>query len=102
MVVATLDTFGKGAFGQVLNIVGDGECCCRLRRMGLREGVKVEVISNGDHDPVMIRFDGCCLAIRRCMLRGVVARQIADSAAEPQTQHPAEAPPHQPIATDAG
>jgi Fe2+ transport system protein FeoA len=74
MPVNTLDTFGEGATGQILSISDpeDGTCCC-LRRMGLREGLTVEVI-NGN-DPVLIRFEGCCLALRRCLLRNIVCEQ---------------------------
>ncbi len=78
MVVATLDTFAKGVCGRVLSIAEDGESCCRLRRMGLREGVNVEIMSDQGHDPVMIRFEGCCLAVRRSMLRSVVVQQCAN------------------------
>jgi len=69
MVVATLDMLDTGSRGEVLSICGCRESACRLRRMGLREGVVVEVMSS--HDPVMLRFEGCRLAVGREMLRGV-------------------------------
>jgi Fe2+ transport system protein FeoA len=82
-MVSTLDRLVRGARGRILSIAEDGECCCRLRRMGLREGVEVEVVSDETRDPVMIRFEGCCLALRRCMLRGV----ITQSSAQPATRN---------------
>ncbi len=69
-MVSTLDAMQRGSRGTVVSLCDDSDCGCCLRRYGLREGVTVEVVSNSD--PVMIRFDGCCLALRRCLLKGVV------------------------------
>jgi Fe2+ transport system protein FeoA len=37
-----------------------------LRRIGFHEGVEVEVLSG--RDPVMVRCQNGCVALRRCML----------------------------------
>ena len=71
-MVETLDNLRQGHRGTVVSLSDDQGCGCCLRRYGLREGITVEVVSNSD--PVMIRFDGCCLALRRCMLKGVRCR----------------------------
>lgn len=75
-MVATLDQFKRGMKGRILHIADmppcdEPECRCCLRRLGLREGLTVEVVN--DYDPVMIRFDGCCLALRRHLLRTITA-----------------------------
>jgi hypothetical protein len=44
--------------------------------MGLREGVTVEVVN--DYDPVIIRFEGCCLALQRHLLAGIMASPCGD------------------------
>lgn len=66
MLVKTLDKLDRGSKGEILSITDTCERSHCLRRMGLREGVVVEVVSN--HDPVMLRFDGCCIAVGREML----------------------------------
>lgn len=70
MLVKTLDQLDRGSRGEVLAICDDaGGCSRRLRRMGLREGMVVEVMS--DHNPVMLRFEGCNLAVCRSLLHCV-------------------------------
>jgi len=70
MLVKTLDKLDRGNRGEVLAICDEpAGCSRRLRRMGLREGVVVEVMNSAS--PVMLRFDGCKVAICRSMLRGV-------------------------------
>ena len=55
-----------------------------LRRIGFHEGAEVEVLSG--RDPVMVRCQNSCIALRRCMLGCVqvcalqVARQRAENA----------------------
>jgi Fe2+ transport system protein FeoA len=73
-MVRTLDNLTRGIRGQVLGIEDEPDCANCLRRMGLREGVEVEVLAG--HDPVMLRVDGCCMAFRRGMLRGVTVCRI--------------------------
>ncbi|MBI1368601.1 MAG: hypothetical protein GC162_08085 [Planctomycetes bacterium] len=65
----SLQTAKRGTRGQILCMASEPQCARDLRRMGLREGTIVEVMTN--HDPVMIRFDGCCLALSRSALAGV-------------------------------
>ncbi len=70
MLVKTLDTLDRGSRGEILAIADDSAGSSRrLRRMGIREGVVIEVMS--DHTPVMLRFDSCTVAVCRSMLRGV-------------------------------
>lgn len=69
-MVGSLDTLASGARAQVVCFHGDHSCTQSLRRIGFREGVEVEVLSS--HDPVMVRIDGCCIALRRDLLRGVM------------------------------
>jgi Fe2+ transport system protein FeoA len=42
------------------------EWASHLRRIGFHEGVEVEVLSG--RDPVMVRCQNGCVALRRCML----------------------------------
>ena len=70
-MVHTLDTLRRGTQARIISIDADPDSVRSLRRMGLREGLTVEVMSH--HDPMMIRFDGCCLALRRGMLEAVTA-----------------------------
>lgn len=51
---------------QVVSLDDDSEWASHLRRVGFREGVEVEVLSG--RDPVMVRCDNGCIALRRCML----------------------------------
>lgn len=59
------------------------EWASHLRRIGFHEGAEVEVLSG--RDPVMVRCQNSCIALRRCMLGCVqvcalqVARQRAES-----------------------
>lgn len=69
MRVATLDTLHSGSRGEIVAINDNGGDSSRLRRVGLREGIVVEVMSS--HDPVMLRFDGCCVAVGRDMLSDI-------------------------------
>jgi Fe2+ transport system protein FeoA len=71
MLVKSLDKLDRGSSGEVLSICDDPQGCSRrLRRMGLREGVIVEVMNSDS--PAMLRFDGCKVAVCRSMLRGVM------------------------------
>jgi Fe2+ transport system protein FeoA len=42
------------------------EWASHLRRVGFHEGAEVEVLSG--RDPVMVRCQNSCIALRRCML----------------------------------
>ncbi|MCL4211115.1 MAG: ferrous iron transport protein A [Phycisphaeraceae bacterium] len=69
MQVSTLDTLSRGARGEILAVGDRSGSAGRLRCMGLREGVVVEVMA--DCDPTMLRVEGCCLAVGRELLRDV-------------------------------
>jgi len=74
-MVTTLDAIEHGRRCEILSIAGEPDCERCLRRVGLREGATVEVLSG--QDPIMVRCEGCCVALRRCMLRGVAVWSCA-------------------------
>ena len=51
---------------RVVSLDDTSEWAKHLRRVGFREGVEVEVLSG--RDPVMVRCQNSCVALRRCML----------------------------------
>ena len=51
---------------RVVSLDDSSEWASHLRRVGFREGVEVEVLSG--RDPVMVRCENGCIALRRCML----------------------------------
>lgn len=66
-----LDTYSlehspHGVSGRVVALDDSSEWAPQLRRMGFHEGVEVEVLSG--RDPVMVRCQNGCVALRRCML----------------------------------
>jgi Fe2+ transport system protein FeoA len=51
---------------RVVSLDDNSEWASHMRRVGFREGAEVEVLSG--RDPVMVRCDNGCIALRRCML----------------------------------
>ena len=51
---------------RVVSLDDSSEWAPQLRRLGFHEGVEVEVLSG--RDPVMVRCQNSCIALRRCML----------------------------------
>jgi len=51
---------------RVVSLDDTSEWAPHLRRIGFHEGVEVEVLSG--RDPVMVRCQNGCVALRRCML----------------------------------
>lgn len=51
---------------RVVGLDDASEWAPHLRRIGFHEGVEVEVLSG--RDPVMVRCQNGCVALRRCML----------------------------------
>ena len=51
---------------RVVALDDTSEWAVHLRRIGFHEGVEVEVLSG--RDPVMVRCQNYCVALRRCML----------------------------------
>lgn len=51
---------------RVVSLDDNCEWATHLRRVGFHEGAEVEVLSG--RDPVMVRCDNGCIALRRCML----------------------------------
>lgn len=62
---------------RVVSLDDSSEWAPHLRRIGFHEGVEVEVLSG--RDPVMVRCQNGCIALRRCMLGcvQVCALQVA-------------------------
>jgi len=71
---------------RVVSLDDNSEWASHLRRAGFREGVEVEVLSG--RDPVMVRCDNGCIALRRCMLGCVLvcALQKAQQRAATETR----------------
>lgn len=51
---------------RIVALDDSSEWASHLRRVGFHEGVEVEVLSG--RDPVMVRCQNGCVALRRCML----------------------------------
>lgn len=66
---------------RVVSLDDSSEWASHLRRIGFHEGVEVEVLSG--RDPVMVRCQNGCIALRRCMLGcvQVCALQVAQNRA---------------------
>ena len=43
-----LDALSDGEIATVVGICGDCDCCNRLSEMGLREGIRVRMVKQGD------------------------------------------------------
>lgn len=63
---------------RVLALDDSNEWASYLRRVGFHEGVEVEVLSG--RDPVMVRCQNCCVALRRCMLCCVQVCALSEAA----------------------
>lgn len=64
--VQSLATSPRRSSRRVVALDDTNEWAHHLRRVGFHEGVEVEVLSG--RDPVMVRCQNCCVALRRCML----------------------------------
>ena len=64
--VITLGESPRRVSKRVVSLDDSSEWAPYLRRAGFREGVEVEVLSG--RDPVMVRCQNGCIALRRCML----------------------------------
>jgi Fe2+ transport system protein FeoA len=64
--IHSLATTPRHAVSRVVSLDDQSEWASHLRRAGFREGVEVEVLSG--RDPVMVRCENGCIALRRCML----------------------------------
>jgi len=64
--VITLDESPRRVSKRVVSLDDSSEWAPYLRRAGFHEGVEVEVLSG--RDPVMVRCQNGCVALRRCML----------------------------------
>lgn len=62
----SLEESPRRVSNRVVSLDDTSEWAVHLRRVGFHEGVEVEVLSG--HDPVMVRCQNGCIALRRCML----------------------------------
>lgn len=51
---------------RIVSVDDSSEWAAHMRRIGFHEGAEVEVLSG--RDPVMVRCQNGCVALRRCML----------------------------------
>jgi Fe2+ transport system protein FeoA len=70
--VMPLDCLAAGARGEIVEIVGRTDCVQRLREMGLRDGVRFEIVQSGS--PCILRVNGQRLCFRDCETMGVLVR----------------------------
>lgn len=64
-IISLLDSPRRRA-SRVVAMDDESEWAPHLRRIGFHEGMEVEVLSG--RDPVMVRCQNGCVALRRCML----------------------------------
>ena len=69
-VLYSLANTPRHTASRVVSLDDKSEWASHLRRAGFRAGVEVEVLSG--RDPVMVRCENGCIALRRCMLGCVV------------------------------
>jgi Fe2+ transport system protein FeoA len=62
----SLESSPRCVSSRVVSVDDTSEWAVHLRRIGFHEGVEVEVLSG--RDPVMVRCQNGCVALRRCML----------------------------------
>ena len=62
----SLEQSPRRVSNRVVALDDSSEWTSHLRRIGFHEGVEVEVLSG--RDPVMVRCQNGCVALRRCML----------------------------------
>jgi Fe2+ transport system protein FeoA len=60
--VFPISLLAPGELAEVISIVGLPDRARRLEEIGLRRGVRVEMIQNGS--PAIVRVNGCKLCIR--------------------------------------
>jgi len=65
----SLEESPRRVSNRVVSLDDSSEWASHLRRVGFHEGMEVEVLSG--RDPVMVRCQNGCVALRRCM-RGCV------------------------------
>ncbi len=64
--IFSLEKCPRRQSNRVVSVDDTSEWAVHLRRVGFHEGVEVEVLSG--RDPVMVRCQNGCVALRRCML----------------------------------
>ncbi|MEX2187787.1 MAG: FeoA domain-containing protein [Pirellulales bacterium] len=70
-----LGCLAAGACGEIAEVIGRVEHVHRLREMGLRDGVRIEIVQSGS--PCILRVNGQRLCFRDCDAMGVLVRTAA-------------------------
>lgn len=70
--VLPLGCLATGARGEIAGVIGKTDHVHRLREMGLRDGVRIEIIQSGS--PCILRVNGQRLCFRKCDAMGVLVR----------------------------
>ncbi len=78
--VMPLGCLAAGARGEIAGVIGRPEYVHRLREMGLRDGVRIEIVQSGS--PCILRVDGHRLCFRDCETMGVLVRTTAAACVE--------------------
>ena len=71
--VIPLSLMASGKRGEIDQLCGRDEEVHRLEELGLRVGVKVEVLQSGS--PCIVRFDGQKLCFRDCDCLSILVRE---------------------------
>jgi Fe2+ transport system protein FeoA len=88
--VMPLGCLAAGTTGEIATVTGRAEEVHRLREMGLRDGVRIEVLHRGS--PCILRVNGNRLCFRDCETMGVLVRVATITHAEPLPAISAPAP----------
>jgi ferrous iron transport protein A len=77
----TLDQIPKGRFVHVVSVVGDDPIARRLNDLGIREGVRIEVIRRAPlGDPTLFELCGYQLCLRRTESARVRVSPVVETA----------------------
>jgi Fe2+ transport system protein FeoA len=79
--VMPLGLLAAGTTGEIATVTGRAAEVHRLREMGLRDGVRIEVLHRGS--PCILRVNGHRLCFRDCETMGVLVRVATVPHAEP-------------------
>jgi ferrous iron transport protein A len=82
--IIPLNCLAAGAAGEIAEVVGRAEQVHRLHEMGLRGGVRIEVLQGGS--PCIVRVGGHRLCFRDCETMGVLVRPSETPAPEATPQ----------------
>jgi Fe2+ transport system protein FeoA len=73
-----LDQLGPGAGGIVRRLTGGGGFRSRLAALGVTQGVRIEVLQNGRHGPLLVLARDTRLAIGRGEAQKILVEALPD------------------------